>query len=142
MKSKSLSIGQVAKQAGIGVETVRFYERRGLLAEPDRKASGYRQYDLAAVARLRFIRQAKELGFRLTEIKELLALWFDPAAKCCDVRKKAQTKIAEIDERIESLRIMKQALARVTAQCERRGSVAACPLFGGLEPRSTGRSAK
>lgn len=137
---KSLTIGQVAKQASIGVETVRFYERRGLLAEPDRKASGYRQYDESAVARLQFIRQAKELGFRLTEIKELLALWFDPRTKCCDVRKKAQAKIVEIDERIESLKVMKKALARITTQCDRRGSVAECPLFIGLEPSSPRRS--
>lgn len=137
---KSLTIGQVAKQASIGVETVRFYERRGLLAEPDRKASGYRQYDESAVARLQFIRQAKELGFRLTEIKELLALWFDPHTKCCDVRKKAQAKIVEIDERIESLKVMKKALSRITTQCERRGSVAECPLFTSLEPSSPRRS--
>ena len=70
---KPLTIGQVARQAEVGVETVRFYERKGLLAEPPRKASGYRQYDDAAVNRIRFIKRAKELGFTLTEIKELMS---------------------------------------------------------------------
>lgn len=124
-----LSVGQVAKRTGIGVETVRFYERRGLLDEPDRKASGYRRYDESAVARLRFIRRSKELGFRLSEIKELLGLWFEPRTKCCDVRKKAQAKLQEIDERIESLKVMRKALSAITARCERRGSVEDCPLF-------------
>lgn len=71
---KPLTIGEVARQAGVGVETVRFYERQGLLEEPERRASGYRQYDEEAVAILRFIRRAKELGFTLREIKALLAL--------------------------------------------------------------------
>ena len=133
---KSLTIGQVAKEANIGVETVRFYERRGLLAEPDRKASGYRQYDPSAVARLQFIRQTKELGFRLTEVKELLSLWFDPCTRCCDVRKKSLAKIVEIDERIESLKAMKKALTRITQQCERRDSVTECPLFVELKASS------
>jgi MerR family transcriptional regulator, copper efflux regulator len=133
---KSLTIGEVAKQANIGVETVRFYERRGLLAEPDRKASGYRQYEPSAVARLQFIRQSKELGFRLTEIKELLSLWFDPCTQCCDVRKKSLAKIVEIDERIESLKAMKTALTRITIECKRRGSLAECPLFTELKTSS------
>ncbi len=132
----SLRIGEVAQLANIGVETVRFYERRGLLVEPARRASGYRQYDQSVVARLQFIRRAKELGFRLTEIKELLALWFDPRTKCCEVRKLAQTKIAEIEERIDSLKTMKKSLQRITAQCEQRSTVASCPLFVELKTRS------
>ena len=135
---KSLSVGQLAKRTGVGVETVRFYERRGLLAEPTRRASGYRVYDESSVARLQFIRQAKDLGFRLSEIKELLALWFGPRTKCCDVRKKAQAKVAEIEERIESLRTMKRALAAIASRCERRGGVAECPLFTVLRTDSSG----
>ena len=88
----SMRIGEVARQTGIGIETIRFYERKGLLAEPDRRPSGYRQYDNTVVARLRFIRRAKELGFTLSEINELLGLWFDKDTQCCDVRRKALEK--------------------------------------------------
>jgi MerR family copper efflux transcriptional regulator len=76
-----LKIGEVAKETGVGIETIRFYERKGLLDEPSRRPSGYRQYDVSIVARLQFIRRAKELGFTLSEIAELLGLWFDTFAK-------------------------------------------------------------
>src|SRR5881394_2167200 len=95
-----LSIGQVARRAGVGVETVRFYEREGLLEEPARKASGYRQYTGDVVARLRFIKRAKDLGFTLREIAELLALRSDPDNPCAEVRQRAQAKVADIDARI------------------------------------------
>jgi MerR family transcriptional regulator, copper efflux regulator len=94
----SLRIGEVAKQAGVGVETVRFYEREGLLDEPDRRASGYRQYDEEAVAVLRFIRRAKELGFTLKEIKSLLNLRLDTSATRADVREQASEKVADIED--------------------------------------------
>ncbi len=79
---KPLTIGKVASRAGIGIETIRFYEREGLIAEPPRRESGYRQYPEVAVSRLRFIRHAKELGFSLKEIKELFALRVDPETTC------------------------------------------------------------
>ncbi|MCH8048022.1 MAG: MerR family transcriptional regulator, partial [Planctomycetes bacterium] len=78
----SLTIGQLARRAEVGVETVRFYEREGLLEEPARRPSGYRQYDEGVVDRLRFIRRAKQLGFTLKEIRELLSLRLDPATTC------------------------------------------------------------
>ena len=83
---KPLTIGEVARQAGVGIQTVRFYERQGLLEEPERRASGYRQYDLEAIAVLKFIRRAKELGFTLKEIKSLLALRLDASATRAEVR--------------------------------------------------------
>jgi DNA-binding transcriptional MerR regulator len=89
---KALAIGQVARHAGVGIETVRFYERQGLLAEPERRASGYRQYDGEAVAVLRFIRRAKELGFTLKEIKGLLGLRLDTSATRADVRRHANVQ--------------------------------------------------
>ena len=89
---RALRIGEVAKQSDVGIETIRYYEREGLLAEPDRRPSGYRQYDEAVVARLQFIRRAKELGFTLAEIKELLGLWFDVHTKCVHVRQRAADK--------------------------------------------------
>ncbi len=85
-----LTIGQLARRADVGVETVRFYQRKGLLAEPDRRPSGYRQYDEAIVDRLRFIKRAKELGFTLNEIKELLSLRLDPSTTCADVKNRAE----------------------------------------------------
>ena len=110
-----LTIGQIARSAGVGVETVRFYERQGLLQEPARKESGYRQYPEDVVARLRFIKRAKELGFSLKEIKELLALRVDPDTTCADVRSRAEAKIADVEEKIKALQRIKKALVKLTA---------------------------
>ena len=98
--TKPLTVGQVAKQAGVGVETIRFYERRGLIAEPKRRASGYRQYRLDAVRRIRFIRRAKELGFTLEKISDLLSLREDPNGTSVDVRERAREKITDIEDKI------------------------------------------
>ncbi len=131
----SLTIGQLAKRADVGVETVRFYERRGLLAEPDRRPSGYRQYDEGVVDRLRFIKRAKELGFTLNEIKELLSLRLDPTTTCADVKSRAEEKIDDIHERIRTLQRMKKAIVKVTKACSGRGGVDECPILEALEPR-------
>ncbi len=133
---KALRISEVAKQSDVGIETIRYYERQGLLAEPDRRPSGYRQYDAAVVARLQFIRRAKELGFTLAEIKELLGLWFDVRTKCVHVRQRAAQKITNIEYKIRSLQKMKRSLKKIISQCENRDAVAECPLWLGLdEPR-------
>lgn len=131
---KSLTIGQVAKRAGIGVETVRFYEREGLLAEPDRRPSGYRQFDEGVVARLWFIRRAKELGFTLKEIKELLSIKLDPSTSCADVKTRAEAKIADIEEKIRTLQRMKRALVKVTKSCSGSGPTSECPILDAMEP--------
>jgi MerR family copper efflux transcriptional regulator len=130
---KPLTIGQVAQKAGVGVETVRFYERQGLLEEPARKESGYRQYPEDVVARLRFIKRAKELGFSLKEIKELLALRVDPATTCREVKKQAQAKIADVEGKIRSLLRMKEALVELTRACRGRGPTSECPILDALE---------
>ncbi len=96
---QTLTIGQVALEAGIGVETVRFYEREGLLQKPTRLQSEYRQFDLEVIDRLRFITQAQRLGFTLREVRQLLALKLDPHAKRSDVRERAGAKVADIDKR-------------------------------------------
>ncbi|REJ90789.1 MAG: MerR family transcriptional regulator [Planctomycetota bacterium] len=131
-----LKIGEVARETGIGIETIRFYERKGLLDEPDRRPSGYRQYDDSVIARLRFIRRSKELGFTLSEINELLGLWFDTETRCCDVRHKAQQKIGEIEEKVKTLNGMKRSLKKLIEQCQRRGSLKDCPLLDGLGDRA------
>lgn len=99
----TMTIGRLAQGAGIGVETVRFYERKGLLEQPSRAASGYRQYPSGTLTRLRFIRQAKDLGFTLPEIKELLSLRVSPGASCAEVQERIQAKIDGIEEKISSL---------------------------------------
>jgi MerR family mercuric resistance operon transcriptional regulator len=135
---KPLTIGQVARNAGVGIETVRFYERQGLLEEPARKQSGYRQYGEDVVARLRFIRRAKELGFSLKEIKELLALRVDPTTTCAEVRSKAAAKVADVEQKIEALRRIRKALVKLTAVCRGRGPTSECPILDALD-KETGR---
>lgn len=130
---KSLKIGEVAKRSGVGIETIRYYERKGLLDKPRRGPSGYRQYDHAVVARLRFIRRSKALGFTLAEIDELLGLGLDQDTKCCDVQQKARRKIAEIEAKVRALNEMKCSLKRLIDQCNERGSVQECPLLAGLD---------
>ena len=118
----SLTIGQLARRADVGVETVRFYEREGLLEEPARRPSGYRQYDEGVVDRLRFIRRAKQLGFTLKEIRELLSLRIDPATTCGDVKSRAEAKLDDIAAKIRSLQRMKRALVKLTKACGGHGA--------------------
>jgi Hg(II)-responsive transcriptional regulator len=128
---KLLKIGQVSRLSGIAVETVRFYERQGLLSEPARKASGYRLYSEEVVVRLQFIKRAKELGFSLGEIAELLSLGEDSSTTCEEVRRRATEKIDEIVGKIHDLSRMKGALEALVSACdERTGS--ACPLLEAL----------
>jgi len=128
-----LTIGQLAKQAHVNRETVRYYERRRLLSRPSRSISGYRVFSDDAVRRLRFIRHAKMLGFSLNEIRELLALRVDSIDACDRVRVRTQAKLADIDNKIRSLRQMKAALTRLVGACERRGKTNDCPILDSLE---------
>ena len=129
---RTISIGQLAKAAGVGVETVRFYERKGLLDAPARKDSGYRQYDDDAVERLKFIRRAQQVGFTLKEIQDLLALRDDPDARRADVREKAGEKIAAIDAKVRDLLAMRESLAALLESCEGDGPAAGCPIITAL----------
>ena len=128
-----LTIGKVARGAGLAIDTVRYYEREGLLDKPARTGSGYRQYSADAVTRLRFIRQAKELGFSLNEIKELLSLRVVPGKSCADVRAHAEHKIADVDRRIASLKRVRGALARLASACSGKGPVSQCPILEALD---------
>ena len=132
-QQKPLTIGRVARLAGVGVETVRFYERERLLQEPERRQSGYRQCGEEVVPRLRFIRRAKELGFSLAEIRELLSLRDDPDATAADVRRRAQAKIAEIEAKVRDLQRMKKALLTLAAACSGHGPVGSCPIIEALD---------
>ena len=128
-----LTIGKIARAAGTGVETIRFYERSGLLPKPTRTRSGYRQYSPEAVLWLRFIRHAKALGFSLDEIKELLALRVMRGKSCGEVRERAQRKIDEIDHRITALAHMKHVLEQLSAACADERPVNGCPILDALE---------
>ena len=128
-----MTIGQMARSAGASVETIRFYERQGLLQHPARSPSGYRKYPPEAVSRVRLIRQAKDLGFSLKEIKELLALRVMPGKSCRDVRSRAERKIVDIEQRIVALRRMKAALTKLAAACTGRGPTSECPILEALE---------
>ncbi len=130
---ETLTIGKVARLAQVGVETIRFYEREGLVAKPPRTPSGYRQYPKETVSRIRFIRRAKELGFSLKEIKELLALRVDPETTCGDIRRRAQAKIQSIEEKIAALEKMKKALEKLAARCRGKGPTSQCPILEALE---------
>ena len=131
----TLTIGKVAQRAGVGIETVRFYEREGLIDDPPRGPSGYRHYPEAVVPRLLFVRRAKELGFTLNEIKELLAFRLDPETTCADVQQRAEKKIVEIEDKMRLLRRMKKALVKLTTSCSGRGSADECPILESLDPQ-------
>lgn len=131
---KAMTIGQVAREAGVGVETIRFYERVGLLEEPPRRQSGYRQYSSDAVKRIRFIKRAKELGFSLKEIKELLYLRVDTSTSCGAVKRRAEAKISDIERKVQDLQRMKRALVKLAAACSGRGPISECPILDALEP--------
>lgn len=134
----SLTIGQVARQAGVGVETIRFYEREGLIAEPARRESGYRQYGPEAVTRIRFVRHARDLGFSLKEIRELLELRVHPESSCADVRARVRSKIEDVESKMASLARMKAALARLELRCGGQGPTSDCPILEELD-RDAGR---
>ncbi|MBE7461868.1 MAG: heavy metal-responsive transcriptional regulator [Planctomycetes bacterium] len=132
---KLLTIGQIAIRSGVGIETVRFYEREGLLAKPERTQSGYRQFDEEVISRLMFIQRAKELGFTLNEIKELLSLRIEPGTCCKNVRAKAESKIAAVEGKIRMLQRMKKALVRLTQECCEKGGGSECPILDALDGR-------
>jgi MerR family copper efflux transcriptional regulator len=126
------TISQLAKQAQVNVETVRYYERRGLLPQPPRRASGYRQYSQDDLAYLQFIRRAQTLGFSLKEIAELLALRVDPTMSCHDVRERATHKLADVDAKIRALEHIRGALEQLIAACSGQGPISACPILDAL----------
>jgi MerR family copper efflux transcriptional regulator len=126
---QGLTTGQLAKQAGVNIETIRYYERKGLIPKPHRRDSGYRQYPEAMIPRILFIKHAKTLGFSLKEIKELLLLKHDPKTPCSEVRKRAESKIEDIDEKIRTLQKMRKALSKLTKSCTGSGPARECPIL-------------
>lgn len=128
-----LRIGEVAKLARVGVETVRFYEKAGLLPAPPRRPSGYRQYPADTVGRIRFVQAAKRIGFTLREVRELLSLRVSKRRTCAAVRQRATAKIADVDARIAELQRVRSALVHLAANCRQAPSANACPFLEALE---------
>ena len=126
-----VTIGEVARLAGVGVETVRFYEREGLIVQPGREEGRVRRYPSGTVVRLQFIRRAKDLGFSLEEIRELLQLGENPETACSDVRARAEEKIRAIDEKLVGLTRVRAALVKLTAACGEARS-GTCPILDAL----------
>lgn len=126
----TLSIGQIAEQAGVAIDTVRYYERNGLLAPAGRLASGYRRYGASELRRLRFIRRAKGLGFTLDDIRALLAL--SDERDVAEVKRAAQRKLDDIDHRIAELQRVRAGLNTLIAACPGHGRAEACPILNAL----------
>ena len=127
-----MKIGTLAKHAGVAIDTVRYYERQGLLPAPVRLASGYRDYDDGDVSRLQFIRRAKALGFTLAEIRELLELSSRREADMAGMKSAALQKLADVDDKLAELQRIRKGLDALVASCPGHGALAQCPILDAL----------
>lgn len=131
-----MRIGEVASRAGVNVETLRYYERRGLLREPDRRPSGYRSYGEESVRVVRFIKRAQVLGFTLNDIDDLLRLAGHGRQSCQEVRALATAKIEDMDRRIATLEAMRASLVALVRTCATRSEPTECPLLEAIEEKA------
>ena len=131
--NSGLKIGQVAKRAGVSVETLRYYEQRGLLASPRRTPAGYREYPEQVLQQLTFISRAKDLGFSLSEIGELLQLQLNPEADRAEVKQLVVEKLVLIEQRLAELQQLRLALQRLSSSCDGQGGVDQCPIMAFLQ---------
>lgn len=130
---EKLTISRLARLGGVNLETIRYYERQGLLAKPPRTAAGYRVFPSETARRLRFIKRTQELGFSLREIRDLLSLRMRPGTGRAQIRARAHAKIADVDQKIRSLQAIKKTLRSLTDRCDGCGPVAACPILESLD---------
>ena len=137
---ESLTIGRLARESGVNVETIRFYERKGLIDQPEKPTTGYRRYPMEAGVRVRFIRNAKELGFSLKEIGELLALAGTSKVNRRGMRGKAEAKIKEIDAKVEGLLSLRKELSELVEVCRSGKKECRCPIVEVFEQRSEGQN--
>lgn len=128
-----MRIGEVAKETGISVEAIRYYERLGLIPEAGRNASGYRQFEPEVVRRLHFVQRAQDLGFTLEEIRELLELHTERGGSAAIVRERAEAKLASIEGKIADLEGMRDALHTIVSACCGGGTTDDCPILDALE---------
>lgn len=140
---KTLSIGQLALTAQVKVETIRYYERRGLIPAPPRRASGYRQFSQTDVQRLRFIKYAQSIGFTLNEIAEMLALSVESGATCGDVTERIDTKLRDIEEKLKTLLRMKKTLTELKTSCKTPADPSKdCPILESLDIEEAHKNGK
>lgn len=128
-----MRIGEVAAAAAVNIQTLRYYERVGLLPKPARQTSGYRAYDPETVRRVRFVKRAQDLGFTLGEIADLLGLREQSVSACEQVEARASATVARIAEKIRDLEGMKAALSEYVTNCRRRRPLGECPLLRALD---------
>lgn len=133
--TSALTIGQVANLTGVSHDTIRLYERYGLIDEPPRALNGYRQYSMEAVDKLCFIQRAKTMGFTLKEIQELLSIHHSSKQSCGEVRSKARQKLEQVAEKLQELNQLKNALKVLIDDCETRQADELCPIFVSLTQR-------
>lgn len=129
----SLTIGEVAKEAGINLQTIRYYERQGILAPAPRIDAGYRVFSSESVRRIHLIKRAQELGLSLKEIKDLLSLRLDAHTTQADIRERARAKIADVEQKILHLQAIHASLVRMTKDCSGCGSLKECPILESLD---------
>lgn len=129
----AMTIGRLAEAAGVNVPTIRYYERRGIIAEPPRTASGYRQYPEETVDRIRFIRRAQDLGFTLEEIGDLLELRVDDPGACDAVEGATRMKLESVESKIRELERLRAILRGLVRACAERERTGACPVLAMLE---------
>lgn len=134
---QTLTISGVARAAGVNVETIRFYQRRGLLTEPDKPLGGIRRYGEAEVARVLFIKAAQRIGFTLDEIVQLLQL--DDGAHCAEARAIAEHKLADVRARLVDLQRIETTLAQLVERCATERGKVCCPLIAALQPATSTR---
>lgn len=127
MNSAKITIGKAAAAAGVNVETIRFYQRRGLLAEPPKVLGGFRYYDDATIARVRFVKRAQALGFSLEEVLDLLAL--EQSVACRETHDAAVRKLQLVEERINDLNLIRLTLKNLVQQCEAGPAAFSCPII-------------
>ncbi len=131
----ALTTGELAHQSGVNLQTIRFYEREGLLPAPPRSASGYRAFPASSVSRVRFIKRAQELGFTLSEVHDLLSLQVDKTRDRAQVRRIAKSRLAEIEGKIASLETMRTALTHLAATCTGHGPASECPILQAISSK-------
>jgi MerR family transcriptional regulator, copper efflux regulator len=129
---KKFTIGQLAQKGGVKHDTIRYYERQGLLPTPARTESGYRMFSEDAELRILFIKQAQRLGFSLKEIKGLLGLRLDGSMSCGEVRRRTQEKIADVEDKIKALQAIRKALFHLNSACSGQGPTSDCPILAGI----------
>lgn len=128
-----MTVGELAKKARVNVETLRYYERRSILPKPTRTTSGYRIYGEEDVRRIRFVKQAQAMGFRLNEISELMSLAVDDPLTCDEVREQAESKLTEIDRKLSDLRRVRKTLVRLIKSCQTGDPTGPCPILSSLK---------